>query len=163
MQDVSRARAIAGRRRCSNAGSRRGGRGADADIGPYSRARQVPQLAIAAERSAIARDSNVLTTIVNSAHHEDCHHRSVLWLRATSICPTEIRPGASGVLGSAIRKAFESASGKDYEVIPLSHSQSGNGLIPLDLTDSGKVEELLSSKKPNCESSSAGIASSGGR
>ncbi|KAL1730544.1 hypothetical protein EV714DRAFT_284024 [Schizophyllum commune] len=57
--------------------------------------------------------------------------------------------GASGVLGSAIRKAFESASGKDYEVIPLSHSQSGNGLIPLDLTDSGKVEELLSSKKPD--------------
>ena len=59
--------------------------------------------------------------------------------------------GASGVLGSAIRKAFESASGKDYEVIPLSHSQSGNGLLPLDLTNSGKVEEFLSSKKPDCE------------
>ncbi|KAL1742544.1 hypothetical protein HDZ31DRAFT_84081 [Schizophyllum fasciatum] len=58
--------------------------------------------------------------------------------------------GASGVLGSAIRKAFDEASAsKGYEVIPLSHSQSGNGLIPLDLTDSGKVEDFLSSKKPD--------------
>ncbi|TRM63701.1 hypothetical protein BD626DRAFT_495120 [Schizophyllum amplum] len=57
--------------------------------------------------------------------------------------------GASGVLGSAIRKAFESASGKGYEVTYMSHSQSGNGLVPLDLTDSAKVEELFVSKNPD--------------
>ena len=55
--------------------------------------------------------------------------------------------GASGVLGSAVRNAFQ-VSGHD--VIGLSHSRSGNGLVQLDLTNEVEVDIFFESDRPDC-------------
>ncbi|KAG5350312.1 hypothetical protein C0989_011644, partial [Termitomyces sp. Mn162] len=53
---------------------------------------------------------------------------------------------ASGVLGTSVREAFVNAR---HEVLGLSHTRSGGGLVQLDLTKETEVEELLTDFKPN--------------
>ncbi|KAF8637839.1 hypothetical protein AX17_002468 [Amanita inopinata Kibby_2008] len=53
--------------------------------------------------------------------------------------------GASGVLGTAVRKAFQ-ASG--HEVLGLSHSRSGDGLVQLDLTKPEEVNKMFEGFRP---------------
>ncbi|PFH49932.1 hypothetical protein AMATHDRAFT_62246 [Amanita thiersii Skay4041] len=53
--------------------------------------------------------------------------------------------GASGVLGSAVHKAFRSTG---HEVLSLSHSRKGNGLVQLDLTNSTEVEKTFENFHP---------------
>lgn len=60
------------------------------------------------------------------------------------------KPGASGVLGSAVRKAFKSSDG--FEILSLSYSQSGDGLVPLNLTSNEEVDKVFKEFKPDCES-----------
>ncbi|KAJ7778285.1 hypothetical protein B0H16DRAFT_1502907 [Mycena metata] len=55
--------------------------------------------------------------------------------------------GASGVLGSAVRKAFTAA--ENMEVLSLSHSRSGDGLRKLDLLNKEELEKVFSEFKPN--------------
>lgn len=59
--------------------------------------------------------------------------------------------GASGVLGTAVRNAFSNASDQHYEVLSLSYSQSGEGLVQLDLTKKEDVERVFTEFKPTCE------------
>jgi dTDP-4-dehydrorhamnose reductase len=54
--------------------------------------------------------------------------------------------GASGVLGSAVRGAFEQAG---HLVLPLSNTRTGNGLVPLDLLSKVDVEARFAEFKPN--------------
>ncbi|KAJ7439320.1 hypothetical protein FB451DRAFT_1302134 [Mycena latifolia] len=54
--------------------------------------------------------------------------------------------GASGVLGSAVRRAFTGSPGT--EVLSLSHSRSGDGLRNLDLLDEAEVEKVFRDFKP---------------
>ncbi|KAJ7033659.1 hypothetical protein C8F04DRAFT_1353080 [Mycena alexandri] len=55
--------------------------------------------------------------------------------------------GASGVLGSAVRKAFTAS--ENTEVLSLAHSRSGDGLRKLDLLNKEEVEKVFSEFKPN--------------
>jgi S-adenosylmethionine synthetase len=59
--------------------------------------------------------------------------------------------GASGVLGTAVRNAFTSSTteGSPYEILALSHSRSGQGLVPLDLLDAERVEKTFEEFKPD--------------
>ncbi|KAG6840699.1 hypothetical protein C0991_005002 [Blastosporella zonata] len=57
-----------------------------------------------------------------------------------------MNPGASGVLGSATREAFLSAN---HDVLGLSYSRSGEGLVQVDLTKEAEVEKVFSEFKPN--------------
>jgi S-adenosylmethionine synthetase len=59
--------------------------------------------------------------------------------------------GASGVLGTAVRNAFTSSTieGSPYEILALSHSRSGQGLVPLDLLDAERVEKKFEEFKPD--------------
>ncbi|GLB42055.1 putative rmlD substrate binding domain [Lyophyllum shimeji] len=54
--------------------------------------------------------------------------------------------GASGVLGAAVRDAFMKAH---HEVLGLSHTRSGEGLVQLDLTKRDEVEKVFQGFKPN--------------
>jgi S-adenosylmethionine synthetase len=54
--------------------------------------------------------------------------------------------GASGVLGSAVRDAFERTS---HVVLALSHSRTGPGLTQLDLLDASRVEAVFGEFKPD--------------
>ncbi|KAJ4473074.1 hypothetical protein J3R30DRAFT_3659398 [Lentinula aciculospora] len=54
--------------------------------------------------------------------------------------------GASGVLGSAVRKAFISTS---HQVLALSNTRTGDGLVPLDLTNTQEVDKVFTELKPN--------------
>lgn len=56
--------------------------------------------------------------------------------------------GASGVLGSAVRRAFESSQ---IDVLPLSFSRTGEGLVQLDLTNRADVRSKFTEFKPDCE------------
>lgn len=60
---------------------------------------------------------------------------------------TSIHPGASGVLGSAVREAFKSTP---HQVLALSNTRTGDGLVPLDLTNTQEVEKVFTEYKPNC-------------
>ncbi|KAK2461286.1 hypothetical protein APHAL10511_006813 [Amanita phalloides] len=53
--------------------------------------------------------------------------------------------GASGVLGSAVYDAFQKSG---HDVIGLSHSRGGKGLIQLDLTDEEEVDKLFERNRP---------------
>ncbi|KAG6876077.1 hypothetical protein C0992_001039, partial [Termitomyces sp. T32_za158] len=53
---------------------------------------------------------------------------------------------ASGVLGTAVREAFVNAH---YEVLGLSHTRLGEGLVQLDLTKEAEVEKLFVDFKPD--------------
>ncbi|KAF8068757.1 hypothetical protein FPV67DRAFT_1668830 [Lyophyllum atratum] len=55
---------------------------------------------------------------------------------------------ASGVLGSAVREAFN-FDGAQAEVLGLSHTRSGEGLVQLDLTKGDEVEKVFRDFKPN--------------
>ncbi|KAF9482331.1 NAD(P)-binding protein [Pholiota conissans] len=55
--------------------------------------------------------------------------------------------GASGVLGSAVFKAFQAMDG--VEVIGLANSRAGAGLRKLNLTNKEDVEVFLTELKPN--------------
>ncbi|KAJ3980943.1 hypothetical protein F5890DRAFT_1575357 [Lentinula detonsa] len=54
--------------------------------------------------------------------------------------------GASGVLGSAVREAFKSTP---HQVLALSNTRTGDGLVPLDLADTQEVDKVLTEFKPN--------------
>jgi len=56
--------------------------------------------------------------------------------------------GASGVLGSAIYKAFETSG---YLLLGLANSRAREGLRKLDLTDQTAVEDTLREVKPKCQ------------
>lgn len=56
--------------------------------------------------------------------------------------------GASGVLGSAVRRVFESSQA---DVLPLSFSRTGDGLVQLDLTNRSDVRSRFTEFKPDCE------------
>ena len=56
--------------------------------------------------------------------------------------------GASGVLGSAIYKAFETSG---YLLLGLANSRTREGLRKLDLTDQTAVEDTLREVKPKCQ------------
>ncbi|TEB34383.1 NAD(P)-binding protein [Coprinellus micaceus] len=53
--------------------------------------------------------------------------------------------GASGVLGSAVRRVFESSQ---VDVLPLSFSRTGDGLVQLDLTNRADVRNKFAEFKP---------------
>lgn len=57
-------------------------------------------------------------------------------------------PGASGVLGSAVFKAFKDAGS---DVIGLAHSRVGEGLVKLDLTNKQGVEDFFTERRPDCK------------
>jgi len=57
--------------------------------------------------------------------------------------------GASGVLGSAVRKAFLEASNRRFEVLALAHSRSGEGLVKVDLTDKDITARTFQEFKPD--------------
>lgn len=57
--------------------------------------------------------------------------------------------GASGLLGSAIRNAFNEDTDK-FEVLSLAHSRKGPGLINIDLTNKEEVDKTFSKFKPDC-------------
>lgn len=56
--------------------------------------------------------------------------------------------GASGVLGSAVLKAFQAKGVID--VVGLANSRAGDGLQKLDLTNEEDVEAFFAKFKPNC-------------
>ncbi|KAG6918388.1 hypothetical protein DXG01_014789 [Tephrocybe rancida] len=53
---------------------------------------------------------------------------------------------ASGVLGTAVREAFLNAN---HDVLGLSYSRSGEGLVQLDLTKEDEVVKVFTGFKPN--------------
>ena len=55
--------------------------------------------------------------------------------------------GGSGVLGTQVRNAFDQSG---HQVISLSHTRSGNGLIQLDLTNEEEVDRFFESTRPEC-------------
>ncbi|KIY47382.1 NAD(P)-binding protein [Fistulina hepatica ATCC 64428] len=56
--------------------------------------------------------------------------------------------GASGVLGSAVRRAFEKAEGA-YNLLCLSFTQSGDGLTRLDLNDRSAALSAFEAFRPD--------------
>jgi dTDP-4-dehydrorhamnose reductase len=61
--------------------------------------------------------------------------------------------GASGVLGSAVRRIFET---HHIDVLPLAFSREGEGLVKLDLTKKDQVRAKFEEFKPHCMFSRAG-------
>lgn len=59
------------------------------------------------------------------------------------------------MLGTAVRNAFNKDHHHDSRVLSLSHSQSGQELVSIDLTKTGEVDALFTQFKPNCGSSSS--------
>jgi len=57
--------------------------------------------------------------------------------------------GASGVLGSAVYKAFKTSG--QWDTIGLAHSRTGEGLLKLDLTIFEEVEKFLADLKVDCK------------
>ncbi|PBK68707.1 NAD(P)-binding protein [Armillaria solidipes] len=55
--------------------------------------------------------------------------------------------GASGVLGTAVRDAFERAG--NFQILSLSHTRSGNDLIRLDLVDRNEVDKVFTAFSPD--------------
>ncbi|KAF9262264.1 NAD(P)-binding protein [Marasmius fiardii PR-910] len=55
--------------------------------------------------------------------------------------------GASGVLGTAVRKAFTAKP--DTEILALSNSRTGSGLVSLDITDNEAVDVKFREFKPD--------------
>lgn len=55
--------------------------------------------------------------------------------------------GASGFLGAQVRNAFDKSG---HQVIGLSHTRSGNGLIQLDLTNEEEVDKFFEGTRPEC-------------
>ncbi len=55
--------------------------------------------------------------------------------------------GASGVLGSAVYKAFKSAN---HLTIGLANSRAGGDILSLDMTDVESVRKFLQDVKPDC-------------
>jgi S-adenosylmethionine synthetase len=53
------------------------------------------------------------------------------------------------VLGSAVAAAFRSSEDPQVEVVALSHSRSGDGLVQLDLTNKDEVDKRLRELKPD--------------
>ncbi|KAK7034492.1 hypothetical protein VNI00_012339 [Paramarasmius palmivorus] len=62
--------------------------------------------------------------------------------------PPYSNESASGVLGSAIRDAFKSHK-PDCEILALSNTRTGDGLVPLDLTNRDAVDNKFKEFKPN--------------
>jgi S-adenosylmethionine synthetase len=61
--------------------------------------------------------------------------------------------GASGILGTAVSNSFLSPSASQsgiFDVLRLSFSQTGNGLVPLDLTKKDEVDKVFKEFKPEC-------------
>ena len=80
--------------------------------------------------------------VENRCHRRD--HNSLLSPSNTKILSFA---GASGVLGTSVREAFVNAH---HQVLGLSHTRSGEGLVQLDLTKETDVEKVLTDFKPNC-------------
>ena len=59
-----------------------------------------------------------------------------------------IIPGASGVLGSAVLTAFESAG---HTVLGLAYSRATDKLKKVDLLNQRETEEVFTEFKPDCE------------
>jgi S-adenosylmethionine synthetase len=55
--------------------------------------------------------------------------------------------GASGLLGSAVHRAFLASTAKP-EILALSHTRSGDGLTPINLLDLDNTEGLFQQFKP---------------
>ena len=55
--------------------------------------------------------------------------------------------GATGMLGRAVMGRF--ASEEDFELTGLCHSRMGEGLVPIDLTDTEKLETVLAEVQPD--------------
>ena len=55
--------------------------------------------------------------------------------------------GATGMLGRAVMGRF--ASEEDFELTGLCHSRTGEGLVPIDLTDTEKLETVLAEVQPD--------------
>lgn len=55
--------------------------------------------------------------------------------------------GATGMLGRAVMGRF--ASEEDFELTGLCHSRTGEGLVPIDLTDTEKLETVLAEVLPD--------------
>jgi len=51
------------------------------------------------------------------------------------------------VLGSAVRRAFDA---QNVDVLPLSLSRSGDGLVQVDLTDKQATSRVFEDYKPDC-------------
>lgn len=58
--------------------------------------------------------------------------------------------GASGVLGTAVHKAFEKVL--RYEVVGLKNKSTASHLVQLDLTDKEATKQKLEEIEPTCES-----------
>jgi len=56
--------------------------------------------------------------------------------------------GASGVLGTAVHRAFERAL--RYEVVGLKNTSPVSHLVQLDLTDKEATKQKLEEIKPSC-------------
>jgi S-adenosylmethionine synthetase len=56
--------------------------------------------------------------------------------------------GASGLLGSAVHRAFVASADKP-EILALSHTRTGNGLTQLDLLDLAQAERVFSEFRPD--------------
>ena len=65
-----------------------------------------------------------------------------------------VSAGASGVLGSAVLKAFKD---KQSDVVGLANSRASNDLRKLDLTNKEEVEAFLVQLKPDCSYSAVAI------
>ncbi|KAF9027956.1 NAD(P)-binding protein [Hymenopellis radicata] len=55
--------------------------------------------------------------------------------------------GASGVLGTAVRNAFNAS--EHFDVVALSFTQTGNDLTPLDLLRQDEVDRVFKDSKPH--------------
>ena len=56
--------------------------------------------------------------------------------------------GASGVLGTAVKTAFEQSH---WDVLGLAYTRASDGLEKLNLTNRDAVETRFSDFKPDCE------------
>lgn len=56
--------------------------------------------------------------------------------------------GASGVLGTAVHRAFKEAF--QYEVVGLKNKSPANHLVQLDLTDKEATKQKLKEIEPSC-------------
>ena len=76
-------------------------------------------------------------------HRQESSNRRLIHLIVTIIVV-----GASGVLGSAVHKAFKTSG---IDVLGLAYSRTGEGLEQLDLTRKEDVENVFSRFKPDCK------------
>lgn len=63
--------------------------------------------------------------------------------------------GASGVLGTAVKTAFERSQ---WDVLGLAYTRASDGLEKLDLTDFEAVKKRLKEFKPDCKLSGSALA-----